>query len=547
MKKIFLSLSILFLGITASPVCCSVSAASIKYLVQTGAAGSPTWRNTVNGEILVDLTVSGQSFNAWYNATVVATDEVWLINGTYSLSGVITMNKINHSVYGGFAGTETSINDRPKVAAGRAYEFLHPTVLDAHMASPVISQTTASTTNVLFDGLTITNGFNAANGGGAFIRDGFTLQNSIISNCTATSAGGVYLYTGGLLKNCLVENNKANQGGGVIATSSIVSVKPMIVDCIIQNNNAYTDGGGLRVQHVAPGLAPEIKSTIIRGNTALDANSNPKFGSAIQVTMGNPVFSNCVIANNSGLATVNMYGGEFLNTTIVNSIGFSVYINPIANGSSKFTNCLIWGNVRDGEPASPIDGNITLQNNTKVEIVNCGLSPEIRSGTSYTQTNNFILEASNDSQEGNKGPGFSKPTSFIGSPMDAAQKAELDVSSWYIKSTSGAIDRGVSLPNVTTDLSGRARPYGSAYDVGAYENDGTTRVDVKKFGYNYYSKDRKLFVEGVSDGETVDVYNVGGIRLTNIKVFGSNVTIDVPSQGLYILKIANKVTKVIVK
>lgn len=549
MKKIILSLSILLIGISASPLCCAVSAASIRYLVQTGATGQPTWRAPGNGEILVDLTSSGQSFNSWYNATVAATDEVWVINGTFVLTGAITVNstKVSHSVYGGFLGTETSVNDRSKVNGGKVYEFLHPTILDGNMTSGIISQTSASTIDVLFDGFTISNGFNSGNGGGVFIRDGFTLQNCIVSNNTATTGGGVYLYNGGKLINSLVENNKANQAGGVYATSGVESVKPSVINCLIQYNQAYTDGGGLRIQATI-GLPPEIKNTVICGNIAMDANNVLKYGSGVHVNMGNPVFSNCIIANNTGVASVNLYGGDLQNTTIVNNVGIPVYINVIANSSCKLTNCIVWGNLKEGSPSTPVDGNITLQNNTKVDIINCGVFPAIRTDALYTQTNNFLFESENDSQAGNKGPGFVKSTTFVGAPADVNQKNELEASNWDIKSTSGAIDRGVSIASVATDISGRTRPYGAAYDIGAYEFDLNTGVDIiNEFGYNYFSKNKMIFIEGLTTGEIVDIFTVGGVLVKNLKSMGSGVSIEMPYTGIFILKIADKAVKLIVK
>jgi hypothetical protein len=47
--------------------------------------------------------------------------------------------------------------------------------------------------------------------------------------------------------------------------------------------------------------------------------------------------------------------------------------------------------------------------------------------------------------------------------VDAASR------NFRLQSGSGAIDAGVALSNVTTDISGTARPQGSSYDIGAFE------------------------------------------------------------------------------
>jgi hypothetical protein len=49
--------------------------------------------------------------------------------------------------------------------------------------------------------------------------------------------------------------------------------------------------------------------------------------------------------------------------------------------------------------------------------------------------------------------------------MDAATQA-LNA---YLQSSSPAIDAGLTISSVTNDYIGKARPHGTAYDIGAYE------------------------------------------------------------------------------
>ena len=45
---------------------------------------------------------------------------------------------------------------------------------------------------------------------------------------------------------------------------------------------------------------------------------------------------------------------------------------------------------------------------------------------------------------------------------------------YHLKSTSPAIDKGISTYAPSTDYDGKVRPQGAGYDIGAYEYGGTT-------------------------------------------------------------------------
>ena len=444
---------------------CSISIFATRYLVQTGAPGAATWRAAGAGEVLVDLTVNGQTLNVWYNATVLSADEVWIASGTYVLSAAVTITKANHVVYGGFAGTETIIGERIKVADGYPWEFTNETILDGNNAVQVLFANSAYS-NVIFDGITITKG--SASNAAAQYRDGVTLQNcKIINNTSTGNGGGVNFFNGGSIINSYIAGNVAGIGGGVYSNNGSANIS-IVSGCLIENNratNASHGGGGVRTQGSGTGTTNVI-NCVIRGNKGLAADGETLIrGGAISTNNPNCNFNNCLIYNNEGASAISSAGGNFTNITVVNNVG-QFWINS-ASAPYTITNSIIWGNKTDatGATNTGVTSNTT---NTNVVINNTAVYPGLALDA-YTQANNIALELSNNSQVGAKGPGFVAPTTFWGAPTNSAQTDEYLLADWNIKYTSGCLDLGKTVAGITTDIAGTSRPQGSAYDIGAYE------------------------------------------------------------------------------
>lgn len=438
-------------------ILCSIQGFAKRYLVQTGAPGAATWRAAGDGEELVDLTANGQSFNTWYNATVISTDEVWIAAGNYVLSGVNTVSQSNHSVYGGFAGTEVQPSDRAK--GNVAWAFTNETILDGNNATQVLLAG-GPLSNVVFDGITITK--STASNAAAQFRSGVTLQNCKITNNTSTgNGGGINLYNGGSVTNSYIAANLASHGGGIYSNTANAETAS-ITGCLIEDNRGSSTCGGIRVQGAGPGTTV-VTNCIIRGNKGWDGTS-AKPGGAIYTNSGNNSFINCLIVNNSGTNTVYFNGGNLFNTTIANNVG-QVLIASASN-SMSLTNCLVWGNKTDTSGATNT-GITSNTGNLNVTIKNCGISPA--PGAGWTQQANFTLEYGNESQQNDKGPGFVLPTTFWGAPGSPSQQTELENADWYIKNTSGAINKGTASVSYTNDLSGNPRPQNGTFDIGAYE------------------------------------------------------------------------------
>jgi len=393
------------------------------YLVELGTVGAATWRTPVVGDTLVNLSSTGTggasvSLNAWLTDkclkapvfsgdTLKSSDQVWIAKGTYTLTGTLNANKAI-KVYGGFAGTETTIAARAK--GTNAWDFTNASILDG------ASTITQGILNVSVDGLTVQN-FKGANvsptpgyggGTGAYMAAGYVMQNCIVTGnsytATGTQGAGGVRVTGGKLLNCHILNNTSAAGGGGIAFQSTSEIN----GCLIENNTSTgtAAGGGLMTSNSGGGL---ILNCIVKGNTSATAgggfssyystlqpavtitntqfieNSAGTSGGAINVAMNTttPInITGCTFTGNSsnaaasstagggaifagsGLMTINKCtftnnyatasnGGAILNntaSTIISNSIFSANASPIAGGaiytvkSATVNNCVISGN-----------------------------------------------------------------------------------------------------------------------------------------------------------------------------------------------------------
>ena len=156
-------------------------------------------------------------------------DEIWVAKGVYKPTTGINREisfvlKNGVKMYGGFAGNETSINQR-NIAK-------NTTELSGDIGTPgnienntyhVVDVSNTTTSSVL-DGFSITNG-NADN----YSSNGY-------------SGGGIYSDNGNaMLKNLIIANNKAEDGGGLYSTNS----QHQLTNVFFFNNSADDDGGGL--------------------------------------------------------------------------------------------------------------------------------------------------------------------------------------------------------------------------------------------------------------------------------------------------------------
>ncbi len=257
---------LLVLAILASSLALPVvpaQAASIIHVKPAGIGDGSSWDNAAS---LQDALTTGGLVTAFSG------DEVWVAAGQYtpgtSRSHSFVL-KDGVAVYGGFAGSEISRNQRDW--------YRNESILSGDIGTPgdmgdnsyhVVTGSGTGVTTIL-DGFTITgghaeNGYPDGFGGGLFIDEGApTLTNVVISGNRANYGGGLFIDEGApTLTNVVISGNRANYGGGMANTLS----SPECVNVTVSGNQAQFGSG----MYNDLSSSPVIRNSIIWGNGASD-------------------------------------------------------------------------------------------------------------------------------------------------------------------------------------------------------------------------------------------------------------------------------------
>jgi predicted outer membrane repeat protein len=293
----------------------------------TGGNSGTSWTNA-----FTDL-------QAALNAAPLLGDEIWVAAGTYkpttTTDRTATFTLKNQvKVYGGFAGTETTLEQRNITN--------NVTTLSGDIGGTTNAQdnvyhvVTASFTNntTVLDGFTIAagnangTGTDQNNGGGIFINDGTpVLSNLIFDNNNASNFGGGLLNTGAsnpTLTNVTFRNNNAAIGGGIYNTGSS---NPTLTNATFTSNNASIQGGAIYNNS----SNPTLNTATFTNNTATN-NGGAIFNSSSSPTLNNVTFTN-------NRTTSNGNGGAIFNSSsspTLNQVSFQQ--NSSTNGGAIYNN-----------------------------------------------------------------------------------------------------------------------------------------------------------------------------------------------------------------
>jgi len=353
--------------------------------------------------------------------------EIWVAKGVYKPTQNLNNNSSGPldptntfllpaaNIYGGFAGTETTLGQRnPSV---------NLTILSGDLGSDDINDDGNNINEAAFhitgtnalhvvtvngspapmglDGFVITGG--QANGNTAYLGDGN--GNKI--------GGGAYIAGAGsnlTITRCLFTGNQASFYGAGLYTANTTG--STVTNCVFTGNTAYYGGAGISGYF----STVNITNTIFTGNTAYGV------GGALYNISSKPNIFNCTFYNNSAITS----GGAIAN-----------YLNS----NAVIGNCIIWGNQGGGAQGIYNNSSTPFVTYTIVQggypgTGNKNLDPQ------FTNTGNL---AGNDNIWGTADDGL------------------------IINCASPAKDAGNAAGATRTDITGLPRPQVAGFDMGAYE------------------------------------------------------------------------------
>ncbi|MEN6308004.1 MAG: chitobiase/beta-hexosaminidase C-terminal domain-containing protein, partial [Anaerohalosphaeraceae bacterium] len=435
---------------------------------------------------------TGESWVDAYTSLQMALDmsaggtEIWVAAGTYKPTKVVGGTgerfksfqlKNEVSLYGGFNGTEVSLNQRnwtvnKSILSGDLNRNdndnlspSEPTRQDnCYHVFNHLSGTELNASAVL-DGFTVSGG----NGTGSYYYGGGMYNDHCsptITHCTfqsnssagATFGGGAilnYNKSNPMIDHCVFTRNYSSVGGGIYNSSGS---NPKILNCTFHGNSA-SDGGGIYNNSSNSTIA----DTFFIGNVA-------SAGGGMYNRSFNSTVTNCIFADN----VASSGGGMFNNSSsikIINSIfsgNSSEKGGAIYNGSYSpvITSCTIFGNSSTNAggamynySASPVITNSILWGNTSL------------TGAQIYQYSNASAVSYCNVQGGWTGTGNINLYPLFVDAANGDLRLQYD---------SPCIDAGnnASIPaGMTRDLAGNSR-------IADGNNDGLVRVDMGAYEIN---------------------------------------------------------------
>lgn len=426
-RMLFTLLAVLLLGSAAK-------AQTIHYVTPTGTNPKTGNKWEVTGTVK-SLTTALKDAKAGDQIWLLGFEQITSADQLYVAPADGFTVKSGVKLYGGFRGTERTIDERPTL--GKAPYFTYRSVLsgDRSLLSPddVSKNDVVDPNNLLYPTNT-TRSDNATHVLSLYMTpdqasgnintyptvvNGFT----VIGGNATDFGGGIYVYgsnAGGgayQIEKCFLLNNYAELGGGAIYVSADVkatSTESRIVDCVVYNNLAGVRSGS---ENLGGGINIAGAGTIV----------------------------NSSIFNNEGGGVRLSSSAKAVNLTIARNTVMGIEGGVVSNS-------VIWGNSK-------------VQNPTATSFENCASDNATIAG------NETCISISSESNGAN-GPLFEAPSVFTSFDRDFDwRKTAYPTWSWGILEGSVLIDKGndgayTGLPS--TDLAGETRKKGTI-DIGAYE------------------------------------------------------------------------------
>lgn len=258
--------------------------------------------------------------------------QIWVASGTYTPTKCTSCNDADRrlsfeipdsvAIYGGFSGTETSLNQRNWKT--------NPTRLSGNIDNDATIKNNSF--NVIY----------TRNVSKATIIDGFTItdgnaNDTLVAGERTTSGGGWYndgrltdYFANPSVRNCIFSNNQCKAFGAAMLNNATFGghCEATYQNCEFSNNISQEEGGAVRNMAAFGGLCNPQFSFCQFTNNYSGAAGGAVFNDGIN-SVCSPIFTNCRFIRN----TAGTYGGGIYN------------LGKGGNASPTITNCLFWGNT----------------------------------------------------------------------------------------------------------------------------------------------------------------------------------------------------------
>lgn len=486
-------------------------ATRIRYVkpTATGTGDGSSWDNA-SGDLqkmideLADNNVSQQAGEVWVAAGTY-TPQSQLISGTAYSASFRMRDGI--SVYGGFAGTESTKLERVKKSA-MPWDFQNPTILEAAYYNHGDLAWTNNKWTLTSDSRHVV-WFAPMSGGTAFANvttlDGVTIQGGYAQGGTGqddflTDRGaGVYMDgANAYLSNCIVRENYATgNGGGVYLKNGRVQTS------LIYNNNADADGGAVYVEN--RGL---VHRSMLTNNSALNGAGVYLYNGA-EASSDDPdhpeylILSTCVVSNNTVRGNGAVYcdkGGVLMQNTITNNECVTATDATDVNASQTggiyvdeyalVLNSVLWNNQMQGGTNIPMYARNPSA--AKVRFLYnaiSGVNNAVWNNTLQEQTLSLVDENAGKQDDGTSiGPRFTEPSADMNFSLNTDYGVQDEwkdgLISYYWKPVSGSNlwARGMALGQLpievvlSPELDIEGKVYAQKPAVGAFMVEATDIV-----------------------------------------------------------------------
>lgn len=454
-------------------------ATRIRYVkpTATGTGDGSSWDNA-SGDLqkmiddLADNNVSQQAGEVWVAAGTYKPQSQLISGMNYSASFRM---RDGISVYGGFAGNETSKQERAK--GTMPWDFKNVTVLEAAYYESKLAWTNSKWT-VGSDSRHVV-WFAPMSGESDFTRittlDGVTVQggyaqgNTGLDDFLTDRGAGIYMDgANAYLSNCIVRENYATgNGGGVYLKNGRVQTS------LIYNNNADADGGAVYVEN--RGL---VHRSMLTNNSALNGAGVYLYNGA-EASSDDPdhpeylILSTCVVSNNTVRGNGAVYcdkGGVLMQNTITNnecvtatdatdvnaSQTGGIYVNEYA----LVLNSVLWNNQMQGGTNIPMYARNPSA--AKVRFLYnaiSGVNNAVWNNTLQEQTLSLVDENAGKQDDGTSiGPRFTEPAADMNFSLNTDYGVQDEwkdgLISYYWKPISGSNlwARGMALGQLPSEV-----------------------------------------------------------------------------------------------